>query len=70
MRGQLLSTKLIKIPVIDFAPFLNGDAGSRQVVAHQIAQACKEIGFMYLKNLGISSSFCDRSLPPPGLFLR
>lgn len=55
-----MSTTLVEIPVIDFAPFLTSDAGSRQAVAHQIAQACKEIGFMYLKNLGISSSLIEQ----------
>jgi len=56
----LLHTTLIKIPVIDFEPFSLGNAYSRQAVAHQIAQACKEIGFMYLKNSGISSSLMNQ----------
>jgi len=56
----MLHTTLIKIPVIDFEPFSLGNADSRQAIAHQIAQACKEIGFMYLKNSGISSSLIDQ----------
>lgn len=54
-----LSTTLLEIPVIDFAPFINGDANSRQTVASQIYQACEEIGFMYLKNPGISPTLIE-----------
>jgi isopenicillin N synthase-like dioxygenase len=44
----------MQIPVIDFQPFTQGNSESRQAVAQQIYQACHEIGFMYLKNPGIS----------------
>lgn len=44
----------MQIPVIDFQPFTKGDSETRQAVAQQIYQACHEIGFMYLKNPGIS----------------
>ena len=36
------------LPVIDFAPFLNGDADRRAMVAHEISQACEGTGFFYL----------------------
>ncbi len=55
-----MSTPLVEIPVIDFAAFISGNADSRQAVARQIYQACHEIGFMYLKNPGISSSLIDQ----------
>jgi isopenicillin N synthase-like dioxygenase len=51
---------LVEIPVIDLADFISGNADSRQAVACQINQACKEIGFMYLKNSGISSSLMNQ----------
>jgi isopenicillin N synthase-like dioxygenase len=51
---------LVEIPVIDFAPFINGEVATRQAVACQIYQAFHEIGFMYLKNLGISSTLIDQ----------
>jgi isopenicillin N synthase-like dioxygenase len=41
------------IPLIDFAPFLVGDAAARQRVADEIAAACETIGFLYLKNHGV-----------------
>ncbi len=42
-----------EIPVVDFAPFLTGDAQARQAVADEIAWACRVIGFFYLKGHGV-----------------
>jgi isopenicillin N synthase-like dioxygenase len=55
-----LSKTLIEIPIIDFAPFIHGDADSRRAVAQQVYQACHEIGFMYLRNTGISQTVIDQ----------
>jgi isopenicillin N synthase-like dioxygenase len=56
------SCTLTQIPIIDFAPFIQGDAAARQKVAQQIYAACHEIGFMYLRNSGISKLLLDRLL--------
>lgn len=53
-------TTSIEIPVIDFEPFISGDVVAQQAVSRQIYQACHEIGFMYLKNLGISPSLIEQ----------
>lgn len=45
-----------EIPVVDFAPFLAGDAAARQAVADEIAWACRVIGFFYLKGHGVPQS--------------
>lgn len=45
---------MVEIPVIDFSVFSNGNVTAKQTVVEQIYQACHEIGFMYLKNSGIS----------------
>ncbi len=45
-----------QIPVIDFAPFLEGTATERQAVVEQIYAACHEVDFMYLRNIGIPKS--------------
>jgi isopenicillin N synthase-like dioxygenase len=45
-----------KIPVVDFAPFLCGDAAARAAVAAQIGAACREIGFFYVVNHGVSEA--------------
>jgi isopenicillin N synthase-like dioxygenase len=42
-----------KIPIIDFAPFRNGEQRSRLQVAKQIADASETVGFLYLANHGV-----------------
>lgn len=56
-----MADTLIKIPVIDFEPFMSDDAIARQEVSRQIYQACHNIGFMYLKNLGILPSLVEQT---------
>ncbi|NEQ25441.1 MAG: isopenicillin N synthase family oxygenase, partial [Microcoleus sp. SIO2G3] len=55
-----MSTSLTNIPIIDFEPFIQGNITQQQAIAQQIYQACHEIGFMYLKNLGISVTLIDK----------
>jgi isopenicillin N synthase-like dioxygenase len=55
-----LSKRLVEIPIIDFAPFINGYGDSRRAIAQQVYQACNEIGFMYLINPGISPTLSDK----------
>lgn len=50
------------IPVIDFAPFLNGDAAARAATAALIGQACREVGFFYLTGHGVPESLRQRVL--------
>lgn len=54
-----MSKTLAQIPVIDFELFTNSDAAAQQAVVQQIYQACHEIGFIYLKNSGISQTLID-----------
>jgi isopenicillin N synthase-like dioxygenase len=51
---------MVRIPIIDFSPFSNGDITAKQTVAKQIYQACHEIGFMYLENLDISPKIINQ----------
>jgi isopenicillin N synthase-like dioxygenase len=44
---------LTEVPLIDFAPFRNGGEAGKQLVAAQIADACNQIGFFYLKGHGV-----------------
>jgi isopenicillin N synthase-like dioxygenase len=61
VKGEAAVTAtLVEIPVIDFAPFLQGDDRDRKAVAEQIYQACHKIGFMYLKNPGISPELIEQ----------
>jgi isopenicillin N synthase-like dioxygenase len=41
------------IPVIDFGPFVWGDAEARRDVAGSIGEACRNIGFFYVTNHGV-----------------
>jgi isopenicillin N synthase-like dioxygenase len=45
-----------QIPLIDFDPFLNGTDEDRRRVSLEIGDACRNVGFFYLSNHGISSS--------------
>ncbi|GAB1537719.1 oxidoreductase [Scytonema sp. NUACC21] len=49
-----------KIPIIDFSLFTNGDTIDKQTVVKQIYLACHEIGFLYLKNFGISQDLIEQ----------
>ncbi|CAF4122569.1 unnamed protein product [Rotaria sp. Silwood2] len=48
------------IPLIDFGPFLNGTHEDRQRVSSEIGDACRNVGFFYLSNHGVSSSLIER----------
>ncbi len=48
-----------EIPVLDFAPYLNGEPGGREKVAEQLREITKTVGFFYLKNHGIPQSLID-----------
>ncbi len=49
------------IPLIDFAPFLAGDLAARRRVAAEIGRACREIGFFYLVNHGVTQQLVDET---------
>ena len=51
---------MVKVPVIDFAPFTQGGRKEQQEVVTKISEACQEIGFFYLKNYGVSPEMLDR----------
>jgi len=52
-------SKMSVIPIIDFAPFLKGNADDKQRVAKAILAACKGSGFLYLANHGVPQSQMD-----------
>ena len=56
LAAGLAPTHLDAIPVIDVAPLLAGDMAP----AAAIGQACREIGFFYIKNHGIPQDLIDR----------
>ena len=58
----------LPIPLIDFAPFTQGDRREQERVAQQVYQACHEIGFMYLQNHGIPQPLLDELLSQTAAF--
>jgi len=42
-----------EIPLIDFAPFLDGTPAARAEIARQIGEACRNIGFFYITGHGV-----------------
>ena len=45
----------IQFPLINIESFRIGDVGAQQHVAHQIEQACEEIGFFTIAGHGVSA---------------
>ena len=50
-----------EIPLIDFAPFREGDTATRKKIASAMYRACHEIGFMYLEHPGIDSNLIAKT---------
>jgi isopenicillin N synthase-like dioxygenase len=49
-----MTSAFTEIPVVDFGPFINGTLEEKTQVAEEIGNACRHIGFFYLKNHGIA----------------
>lgn len=47
------------IPIIDMGPFLEGTEAGRHQVAQEISKAAHEVGFIYLKNFGMSDDLLE-----------
>lgn len=47
------------IPVVDLAPFHEGGAAGKQLVAAQIGAACRDLGFLQVIGHGVPESACD-----------
>jgi isopenicillin N synthase-like dioxygenase len=45
----------MKIPIVDFSEYLNGDSQNQKRVSKDLIQAVKTFGFVYLRNYGISN---------------
>jgi isopenicillin N synthase-like dioxygenase len=51
---------LLDVPVIDIAPFLQGDAADKAAVAAQVGRACRDIGFLVIQGHGVSPRLSER----------
>ncbi|MGB3613194.1 MAG: 2OG-Fe(II) oxygenase family protein [Elainellaceae cyanobacterium] len=50
----------VHIPIVDFESFIEGDLAAQLLVSERIYQACHEMGFVYLKNVGISQRLIEQ----------
>ena len=51
-----------RVPLIDLAPYFNGDAAARRKVGETLTRACEEVGFLYLSNHGVDPSLIARTV--------
>jgi isopenicillin N synthase-like dioxygenase len=52
---------LNEIPLVDFAPFVDGDLAARRRVARNVGKACKEIGCFILVGHGVAPDLVRRT---------
>jgi len=48
------------VPIVDFGPFHGTDVVARRAVADHVYQACKDVGFLCLRNHGVPLELVDR----------
>jgi isopenicillin N synthase-like dioxygenase len=53
------TTDFAALPVIDIAPLIHGNDADKAVVATQLGDAARHVGFMYLTGTGIGQSLVD-----------
>jgi isopenicillin N synthase-like dioxygenase len=59
LRGDRAVQTFEEIPVVDVGGIFSPDKGERMRVADEIAEICKTVGFMYIKNHGIPQQLTD-----------
>ncbi len=58
-RGERLAFDLI--PVVDLEPWFLGDYAKKRALAAAVHEACREIGFLYIFNHGVSQGVVDNA---------
>lgn len=49
------------LPVIDFSRWLQGSPSEKKLVAHDLAEACRRVGFVYITNHGVPPALLDEA---------
>lgn len=49
------------LPIIDFSRWLNGSPEDKKKVAQELAQACREVGFIYVINHGVAPELLEEA---------
>lgn len=50
-----------QLPVIDFGRWLRGSPEDKKAVAHDLAEACRHVGFVYVVNHGVAPELLDEA---------
>ena len=56
-----MRTAFTQVPVIDIAPFAEGDAPARRRVADEVVRACEDVGFLYVSGHGVAPDILDNA---------
>ena len=48
-----LDAAMARLPIIDLAPYFRGEDGALEILAAEIAAACRDIGFFYITHHGV-----------------
>jgi isopenicillin N synthase-like dioxygenase len=59
MLPTALKLSFNEVPIVDLAPLASGAPAARATVAAELAEACARVGFVYLKNCGITQTDVD-----------
>jgi isopenicillin N synthase-like dioxygenase len=52
---------LLHVPVIDLSPYRKGTAADKAMVAEQVGQACRDIGFIVVSGHGVSEDLISKT---------
>lgn len=60
---DLSQAPVASIPIVDLAPFSSpsSTAEERRVAAEELVKACRDVGFVYIQNHGVSEAELDRA---------
>lgn len=62
LRGERAKSTFEEIPVVDMTGSFSDDVNVRLKVAKEIATACEQVGFFYIKNHGIPQELMDETM--------
>ena len=62
LRGDRAKSTFEEIPIIDMTGSFSDDVNVRRKVAKEIATACEQVGFFYIKNHGIPQELMDETM--------
>ncbi len=59
LRGDKAVKTFEEIPIVDVGGIFSQDINERKRVADEVAEICKTVGFMYIKNHGVPQQLID-----------